>query len=796
MKYSLFCRHLLAAAGMFVLLGNASAAAQNRLYSNEFPLSAVTLGESPFKKARDLNIEVLLSYDVDRLLAPYLKEAGLKPKAESFANWDGLDGHVGGHYLTALAIHTAATGDPRLKQRLDYMLDELERAMKASPEGILSGVPGGSALWADIRGGDVEAVNKYWVPWYNIHKIYAGLRDAWVYTGSERARDMFVAMADWCERLVAPLPADRMEKMLDTEFGGMNEVLADAYAITGERRYLDAACKFSHRRLLDSMAAGVDNLDNMHANTQVPKAVGYQRVAELGGGDTYDRAAHFFWDTVTGERSLAFGGNSRREHFPSADDCKSYIEEREGPETCNTNNMLKLTEGLFRMNPDARYADFYERALFNHILSSQHPGHGGYVYFTPARPAHYRVYSSPNSAMWCCVGTGMENHGKYGQFIYTRGGDNELYVNLFIPSALDWREKGVRVEQSTDFPAEGRTALVMKMKKPTRFTLRVRRPGWATGEFAYSINGKRIAADSDPSSHYVTIDRKWRDGDRLELAMDMPVRVEELIHNPQYVAVMRGPILLGARMGTEHLDGLVADDSRWGHIASGPLVSIFDTPQLIGSRDDIVGRLQDMKPVEGRPGCYTVPGLFTGRYEGLVLEPFAGIHDCRYITYFLTMTPEEFEARQAEARRTEEARLALDRRTVDAVNTGEQQPEVDHGMKESNSRKGNHAGEAWRDAVGGFFAYRMATGGRDDLSLMVRYWGNESGNRAFDILVDGTSIASENIVSRWGRDEFVDVTYAIPARLLQGRDDVEIRFESAPGATAGGVYHIRLVKPE
>ena len=401
-----------------------------------FPLKDVKLLDSPFKRADDLNVEVLLKYDVDRLLAPYLKEAGLAPKAESYPNWDGLDGHVGGHYLSALAMAYASTGNEECKRRLDYMISELERCQNANADGYVGGVPGSKEMWSQVKAGDGNAVSKRWVPWYNIHKTYAGLRDAWLLLGDEKAKDMFIKFCDWGLDVISGLDEAQMEKMLDTEFGGMNETFADAYEITGDKKYLDAARRFSHRRLFDSMARRVDNLDNMHANTQVPKAVGYQRVAELTGDTAYATAADFFWETVTDNRSLSFGGNSRREHFPSAAACVEYTEEREGPETCNTYNMLKLAEGLFRMNPDAKYTDFYERALFNHIRSSQHPEHGGYVYFTSARPRHYRVYSSLGQGMWCCVGTGMENHGKYGEFIYAHT-DDDLYVNLFIPSELE-----------------------------------------------------------------------------------------------------------------------------------------------------------------------------------------------------------------------------------------------------------------------------------------------------------------------------------------------------------------------
>lgn len=769
---------------------------QSRLYENEFPLSDVRLLDSPFRHAMELNTDILLSYDTDRLLAPYMKAAGLEPKGESFPNWDGLDGHVGGHYLSALAIHYAATGNRALKERMDYMLSQLAMCAAARGDGYVGGVPNGDELWSELRKGNSGKIWDWWVPWYNVHKMYAGLRDCWLYTGSQVGRNLFLGMCDWGLGVIGGLDDGQMESMLNNEFGGMDEVYADAYAMTGEVKYLDAARRFTHHQLFDGMRDGVDNLDNRHANTQVPKVVGYQRVAELSGDTDYRKAATFFWETVVNNRSLSIGGNSRREHFASASDAKSYVDDREGPESCNTNNMLKLTEGLFRMSPEARYADFYERALYNHILSTQHPDHGGYVYFTSARPGHYRVYSKPNSAMWCCVGTGMENHGKYGQFIYTHSGDDSLYVNLFIPSVLNWREKGVTLTQTTAFPSDGNTTLTMAMDSPRHMSLMLRHPGWCEA-VTVKVNGMKVKTLSTPSS-YIAIDREWSDGDVVEMEMPMKVRLEELNHLPEYVSILRGPIVMAARFDNgAPLTGLVADDSRWGHIAHGPLVSVFDTPLLIGNRKDIVKKLNSMKPVEGREMAYRVAGLFDGKFSDLVLEPFYGIHDSRYMMYWLSMTPRDYRLYQANARRDEEMRLALDRRTVDAVNTGEQQPEADHFMESRSSASGNFNGEPWRDASnGGYFSYRMKTDGASELALRVRYWGNESGQRRFNILVDDAVLTSEDTAGKWGRNEFVEQEYDIPAHMVEGKEYVTVKFAGEKGQTAGGVFHVRLIKPE
>lgn len=737
----------------------------------------------------------MLEYDVDRLLAPFLKEAGIEPKAPSFTNWIDLDGHVGGHYLSALAIHYASTGDVRCKERMEYMLAELKRCQDKNGDGYLGGVPNGENLWKEVKKGNVGEVWKYWVPWYNLHKTYAGLRDAWLYGNNEEAKDMFIKLSDWGANLVAALSDEEMESMLGNEFGGMNEVYADAYQITGDERYLTTAKRFSHKQIFDSVSKRVDNLDNMHANTQVPKAVGYQRVAELTKEEDYTVAADFFWDIVSQNRSLSLGGNSRREHFPSQQDFLSYMEEREGPESCNTNNMLKLAGGLFRMKPDVKYMDFYEKALYNHILSTQHPEHGGYVYFTSARPAHYRVYSQVNSAMWCCVGTGMENHGKYGEMIYTHD-DEALYINLFVASKLDWEEKGIKLTQHTDFPASGKSTLTIDEIKSTTAKVLVRYPTWiSAGKMKVIVGGKDYAASSQPGS-YIVIDRKWQKGDKIEVDMAMEFRVEELKHQPEYISIFRGPILMGSKIDKGDLTGLVADDHRWGHIAHGSLVSLFDTPALIGERTELIKSLNQTRPLANEPLHFEVPEAFADkRFGQFTLQPFYEIHDSRYMMYWLAMTAEEFKKLQVEKKEEERLKLALDNRTVDAVKLGEQQPEVDHRFKEEKSSRGVHDGQSWRDADnGGYFSFELQTAQKENLSLLVTYWGYESGNRNFDILVDGQLLATEKLGTKWNKSKFFDVNYNIPNGLLQNRDTITIKFVPHQGNRAGRAFRVRLVE--
>ena len=782
---------------MLMLLAAGGIQAQDRLYADEFPLGDVTLLDGPLKKARDLNVKVLLQYDNDRLLAPFLKEAGLKPKGELYPNWAGLDGHVGGHYLTALAMN-AATGSKECQERMEYWISELQACADANaknhPEwgkGYIGGVPGSDRIWSAYKKGNFGPYSGAWVPFYNIHKVYAGLRDAWVYCGNEQAKKLFLGLCDWAIDLTSGLTDAQVERTLHTEHGGMNEVLADAYAITGDKKYLDVAKRFSHKRLLLPLSQRQDCLDNMHANTQVPKVVGFERIAELTDDEAYHNASAYFWDIVTGERTLAFGGNSRREHFPSKEACQDFVTDIDGPETCNTNNMLKLSEELHRRNPEARYADFYELATFNHILSSQHPEHGGYVYFTSARPRHYRNYSAPNEAMWCCVGTGMENHGKYGQFVYTKKADN-LFVNLFVASELNWKERGIVLRQETGFPYAETSKITIAQGKG-QFTLQVRYPGWVKpGAFQVKVNGKPVAIVTGPSS-YVAVSRQWKKGDVVELTFPMHNSVKYLPNLPQYIALMHGPILLAMKTGTEDLVRLIADDSRFGQLAVGKKLPVDKAPMLINNDlEDIANQLH---PVAGKPLHFTISTKMENEIRN-ELMPFFELHDARYMIYWLALSEDSYKSYLDKLAKEEQERQALEARTVDKVQPGEQQPESDHFMETDRSQVGNTNDVFYRDASDGhYFSYMLQTGGQTDLSLRLKYWGvGEWKSHEFDILVDDVLVKEVNNTGKYRISEFKYETYPVPAELLKGKTQVRVKFVAKPRKQIGEIYEVRLVK--
>jgi uncharacterized protein len=758
-----------------------------------FPLGEVRLLDSPFKQAQERDLRYMLQLEPDRLLAPFRREADLPKKAEPYGNWEssGLDGHTAGHYLSALSFMYASTGDPELLKRLNYMVAELAECQKANGDGYVGAVPGSKLFWTWIADGHAGDIGKKWVPWYNLHKTFAGLRDAWLVCGNAQAKVVLISFADWCSNTVSKLSGDQMQQMLKSEYGGMNEVLADVYAITGDKKYLELAKRFDHQAILAPLEAGQDRLDGLHANTQIPKIIGFQRIASLSG-DPADQplsaAAKFFWKTVTEHRSVVIGGNSTKEHFNPAADFTSMIANREGPESCNSYNMLKLTQDLFDADPQARYFDFAERVLYNHILTTMDDH--GFVYFTPMRPGHYRVYSTPDQSFWCCVGTGMENHGKYGGFIYAQK-PGALYVNLFIPSELNWKEQGVTLRQETKFPEEPKTHLSLKLDKSSAFTVYVRHPAWVKkGAFQMTINGAVQPDDSEPSS-YVALNRTWKDGDVIDLTLPMETSTERLPDGLDDVAFLYGPIVLAAETGTNDMTGLEAGDGRWDHIANGPLVPLDQAPALICESDAIAKAIQ---PVPNKSLTFTLgSAVQPAKDQTLELVPFYRLADTRYVIYWQHFTPAQYQPKMDQIHAEEAAAMALDQATVDRVTPGEQQPEADHNFQGENTGTGYFQDRHWRDGKA-WFSYDLKTVSGQPLSLAVTYWGGDKG-RNFTILANDTQIAD---VSLQGDKpaSFDTVNYPIPAILITQapKGMLTIKFVAQPRSVAGGVFDVRLVK--
>ena len=758
-----------------------------------FPHKNVQLLDSPFKDAMEVDLDYIFKMDPDRLLAPFLREAGLEPKAESYPNWEntGLDGHIGGHYLTALSLMYAATGNQGVLDRLNYMLDELQKVQEAN-NGYIGGVPNSKKLWEEISEGKIDAgsfsLNDRWVPLYNIHKTFAGLRDAYQIAGIEESKPMLIGLTDWMLDVTSDLSEEQIQELLISEYGGLNETFADVYEITGEKKFLDLAYAFSQKDLLKPLEYDHDVLTGMHANTQIPKVIGFETIASLDQNEDYHEASKFFWENVVNERSIAIGGNSVREHFHPKDNFSTMMSSVQGPETCNTYNMLKLSEKLFLTEADEKYVDYYEQALYNHILSSQHPEKGGFVYFTPMRPGHYRVYSQPETSMWCCVGSGLENHGKYNEFIYAHSSD-ELYINLFIPSVLNWEEKGLKLTQITNFPNKETSKLILNLDDPQEFTLKLRYPKWAKG-FDVLVNQEKVEFENESGS-YVAISREWSDSDEIDIQIPMNISSVGLPDGSENFALKYGPLVLGAKTGDEDLAGLFADASRGGHIAAGNKIPLSETPIFLVEKKN-TDLTTYFSKVENGLKFKAEDIIYPAEYKNLVFEPFYQIHDSRYVVYLPMETPESLGKIQQERkqRELEEQRLAA--LTIDEVAPGEQQPESDHFIKTEDSNSGINGEKHWRDASG-WFSYQLKDENNQAGKVQITYYGNDAG-RKFNILVDDILVAEEHLEGEKG-DVFFTKDYILPEKIAEKKNKtLTIKFQAKENSRTAGIYGVRLMK--
>ena len=579
------------------------------------------------------------------------------------------------------------------------------------------------------------------------------------------------------------------------EFGGPHEVLADVYAITGDHKYMTLAERFKHRVIFDPLARGdASVLTGQHANTEIPKFVGYEHIYQLTGDKSYGDAARNFWQDVTANRSWANGGDSQWEHFFAPAETESKMLEISGPETCNTYNMLKLTQALYTQAPSAQYMDYYERALYNHILPSEAPG-GGFVYYTPLRPGHYRVFSRDYDAFWCCVGTGMENHGKYGGMIYASAPDR-LYVNLFIPSVLTDKAQGLTLTQSTRFPEEPKTQFALTLTKPRRMTLSLRYPAWvAPGALTVRVNGHAVKTAARPGS-FVDVSRLWHTGDRVDMALPMRLTTEPLPDSTQYAAFFYGPVLLAGRLGTE---GLVPADFHGGGPFDTPIGEAGQTatkkipeshvPVFLGTA---LSALPKIVPVPGQPLTFQTVGL--AQPHDVTLVPFYRLFFERYALYWNVLTPDAYAHRQAQAAQEQRNADSLEARTVDRVLIGEPASEVAHALAADRSATGGAGAPFthWRDAQGSF-GYTLKVPADRPAILRCVYWGSDAG-RTFDILVDGTKIATQTLTgTRPG--EYLPVTYPLLDAVTHGKSQVTVRFVPETGRTAGGLFDLRVVRP-
>ncbi len=820
--------------------------AQSRLYPQHFDLNEVTLLNGPFKTAMDKNIEVLLQYDANRLLTPFVRQSGLSSKSgskyygwvnkyPSFSNWGlsnwSLEGHVGGHYITALSLAYAACHDDttksKIKERLDYCLEVMKDCQDAYDDNTqgLYGFIGGQPInqvWTGLYKNNLTEFRNYggWVPFYCQHKVLAGLRDAWVYADSEVAKECFHKLADWSVNVVSKLSTQDMQSVLGWEHGGMNESMLDAYQIFGEAKYLNAAKKYSHQYEIDGMQ-GAENrysttfLNGQHANTQVPKFIGFQRIGETSASaGTFRIAARNFWDDVATNRTVCIGGNSVSEHFLAKSNASQYITNTDGPESCNTNNMSKLSEMLFDYTHNAKYVDFYEHAMWNHILSTQDPQTGGYVYFTSLRPQSYRIYSQVNQGMWCCVGTGMENHSKYGHFIYTHDGTTTLYVNLFTASEL--KNENFAIKQETNYPYEQKTRLTVG--KSGEYTIAIRHPWWTTEGYSISVNGTNMnAAVMKGTASYAGINRKWKEGDVIEVAIPMELRVESCPDYDDYIAFEYGPILLAAQTTAvknndgsglvyEKLQNEYAREGRMDHApgSMGKPLSLSSAPLLLGERHKVMERIKemDLSKLQFSIDVSNASREGVEKWSSLTLVPFYSIHHARYQCYWYQQTEEAFA--NSDMARQDALEKDLQDRTIDFVGTGEQQSEAGHDAKySSGSSTGTFRDEYYRDAQrNGYIQYTLSNPNqlKDNLSILCRFTTADSGRKG-TLYVDGVKLADIEIVNNASDADdngFYNVEYVLPDELVNDQNgNVKTKFvvklQASSTTLCPGWYYVRLM---
>jgi uncharacterized protein len=743
------------------------------------PLSAVRLTDGPLKHAQDLDAEYLLKLEPDRMLAYFRERAGLKPRATGYGGWDGdgknLTGHILGHYLSAVSYMWAATGDARFKERADYIVRELKEVQDANGDGYLGALESGKERFAEVARGDIRSggfdLNGLWSPWYVLHKDYAGLRDAYRLTGNRTALELEIKFAAWAEQILSKLSEAQVQKMLNTESGGMNEVFADLYADTGHRRWLDLSYRFEHHAVLDPLKRHQDRLGGLHGNTQVPKLLG--SVARFGyTGDPGDAfAAGFFWDRVVQHHSYATGGHGKDEYFGDPDQFNDRVDGRTA-ETCNVYNMLKLTRRLFALRPDTHYAEFHERALFNHILSSIDPEDGRTCYMVPVGRGVQHEYQEMFHGFTCCVGSGMESHALHGDGIYYESGDR-LWVNLYVPSTAEWKVAGVNLTMQTTFPEGDSATLKISLATPKVFTLALRRPAWAGEGFRITVNGQETRDLPMPSS-YVSINRTWQTGDTVELALPKALHLEPLPDNPRRAAILWGPLVLAGDLGPEE------EFAAWKPGAV-PVFVAADRPVA-----------EWVRPVADKPGRFRTEGV--GRDRDVDLVPFYRLQRRTYAVYWDLFTPQEWEGRAAEYAAEQQRQARLAQATVAFVQPGEMQPERDFSMQGEETSPDRVMGRPGRRGRK-WFSFELPVDPSHPMALIVTYCADEWQRRIFEIQVDGQKVGDQ-VIERRGPQRFFDVEYAIPEALVQGKKKVTVRFQAHDRDEIGAVFGLRLIRAD
>ena len=775
-------------------------------------LSKVRITGGPLKQAQDVTAKYLLSLEPDRMMAYYRLRAGLAQKAQPYGGWDGggrnLTGHIAGHHLSAVSLMYLATGDERFKQRADYLVRELKEVQDKNGDGYLSALEGGREAWAAVSKGDIRSggfdLNGLWSPWYTLHKTFAGLRDAYRHTGNKTALEVETKYAAWAEGVLKPLSDVQIAKMLNTEHGGMNEVLSDLYVDTGDKRWLDLSLRFEHHEFTDALKRHQDNLAGKHGNCQIPKLIGSAaRYAYTeDAGDLM--AASFFWDRVTQHHSYATGGHGLAEYFGVADQLSPRVDGRTC-ESCNEYNMLKLTRRLFSFRPDAFYSDYHERALFNHVLASIDPDSGATSYMVPVGRGVQQEYQNMQQSFTCCVGTGMESHALHADGVYSES-DDTVWVTLFVPSTAQLALGNATITQETSFPDGDAAKLTLTLPKPKEFTLAIRRPSWAGDGFTVKVNGTSVEQPSLASlragaaggrnmgdddhgvpqpSTFVDLKRTWKTGDTVELTIPKTVRLETTPDNKSVAAIMWGPLVLAGDHGPRR-------EGRAAAAAAPPV------PVLVAG-----GRAVSewVVPTGSRPGDFRasqvarVPSA-PGSAADVSLAPFYRTQQRTYSVYFDVLTQVEFDARVAALTAEHERQRRIEAATISFIQPGEAQPErefsyrsepADRRVDRTNGRS-NRGGQGW-------FSFDLPVDPQEEMAVLVTYF-NELGLPPamgnFEIQIDGTRVG--RFAPNANAAGFYDAQYAIPADLTRGKARVTVKFAGVGPGRIAPVFGVRMIK--
>jgi DUF1680 family protein len=584
-----------------------------------FPLGSVRLLPGPCLDAQAANSRYLLSLPQDRLLRSFRVNAGLPSSAEPLGGWEKPDcelrGHfTGGHYVSACSLAYAATGETELESRAETMVAELAKCQAKRGTGYLSAFP--EELFDRLRRGA-----KVWAPFYTLHKILAGQLDAHRYCGSERALEVAEGLAGWVRNWTKGLSDAAMERILLTEFGGMNAALYDLYEVTKKEEYLDTAHRFDHHAFFEPLAQRRDELTGLHVNTQIPKVIGAARRYELTGERRYRDVAEYFWREVVTERTYATGGTSNGERWNTPPGMLAAELSSSTAECCCAYNMLKLTKHVLSWSGDPRAADYLERVFWNSRMGTQNPQDGTLMYYLPLASGYWKFYGSPLGAFWCCTGTGVEEFARLADHVYFRDSSG-ITVNLFVASEARWPERGILLRQETSFPEQEGSRFAIEAARPSEWTLRLRVPWWATAGGRLRINGEPVEAFASPSS-YLTLTREWRSGDRVELDLPMSLSVQPMPDDPSLAAVLYGPIVLAGRLGAQ---GLTREATYGGYdceLKGDPVKA----PELVGS------------PSDAKSFVERVPGKaleFRARTAGgrVALVPFHRLFGERYAVYW------------------------------------------------------------------------------------------------------------------------------------------------------------------